>query len=262
MRPRGFTIIELMIVIVLIAIIVTGAAMGMGALTGGKLQSSAWMIVSASRYAYSRAVSRGTTVRMVLDFDARTVQLQETSGRVVLNRDDETGVGLNREEFEDEYKADGSVEEHGMEDRLKDIGPSITGQSLSDGTSPTTFTDPFLASMQSGFAGSGNTRYRGPRFEVIEGRRGEARTLPGDVGFSRVYSEHAPAPIEGGGKNAFVYYFPGGTSELTYIQLSDFDDDRPQIATVVIHPLTGAATVFHEEKEPDGLMSELQEAER
>ena len=97
---HGVTLIEIMVVILIIA----GATIGVFALSNPSttnLRSSTWTLVSASRYAYSRAVTQGLTVRIVLDFDKRTIQLQETDGRVVLNREDETGTGLHREGVDD-----------------------------------------------------------------------------------------------------------------------------------------------------------------
>ncbi|MBN2343875.1 MAG: prepilin-type N-terminal cleavage/methylation domain-containing protein [Deltaproteobacteria bacterium] len=269
MNRRGFTLMEIMIVIVIIGIVVTGAAFGFGATSKAKLKSAAWSIVSASKYAYSRAVSKGVTVRMVLDFEGRSIQLQETSGRVVLNRDDETGVGLNREDSEDEYMADGSIEEGDMKDKLRNIGPKFptpqsTGSSGDGGIAPLPVTDPFLQNLIGGNGleqvTTGVPMYKGPRFMTIDGNQGKKRTFGGDVGFLQVFSPHSPNVIDKG--FAFVYYFPGGTTEHTYIQISDFDDEASEISTVVIHPLNGRAIIHHEELEPLEDLSELQEGER
>ncbi|MBN2802873.1 MAG: prepilin-type N-terminal cleavage/methylation domain-containing protein [Deltaproteobacteria bacterium] len=266
---RGFTIMEIMIVIIIVAVAVTGVALSMGASKSANLHSSSWMLVSAVKYAYSRAVSSGSTVRIVLDFSENTIQLQETFGRVVLNRDDETGVGLNREKYEDEYKADGSVEEHSLSDKMKNIGPVVTGQSVSSGTGDVTgslagemaISDPFLKSLQDGMAGAGIPHYKGPRFEVIEGSRGEKRPLKKDIRFLKVFSPHAPEPIEEG--FAFIYFFPTGMTEHTYIQLTDSDEDDPHVKTVIISPLSGRTVIHHEAVEPDMEdLSDVQEGEQ
>lgn len=269
MNRRGFTLMEIMVVLVIIGIVVTGAALGFGATTKAKLKSASWMLVSASKYAYSRAVSQGVTVRMVLDFEKRTIQLQETNGRVVLNRQDETGVGLNRKDSNDEYLPDGSVKEGDIEDKLRNIGPkfpsSTTTGSQQDGImAPLPVTDTFLQNLIGGngldSSTSGVPKYKGPRFSTIEGNQGKTRNFEGDVGFLKVFSPHSPTVIDEG--FAFVYYFPGGMTEHTFIQLSDFDDDEPEITTVIIHPLNGRAIIRHEEVEPQDDLSELQEGER
>lgn len=267
MTRRGFTLMEIMIVILIIGMVVIGAALGFGATAKAKLKSAAWMLVSASKYAYSRSVSKGTTVRMVLDFENRTIQLQETTGRVVLNRADETGIGLNREDLEDEFLPDGSVKEGDFKDKLRNIGPNVRQDTPSnaDGTvEPLPITDVFLKNLigetSGGAIALGRPGYRGPRFVVVEGNQGKKRKFEGDVGFSKIFSPHSPTTIESG--FGFVYFFPGGMTEHTFIQLSDFDDDKPEITTVVIHPLNGRAIIHHEELEPEGDLSQLQEGER
>ena len=278
--------IELVIVILIIASAVTAVALGVGSTSRAKLQSSAWTIAAASRYAYSRAVTQGVTVRMVLDFEKSTVQLQETTGRVVLNRDDETGSGLHREGVEDMYLADGGVVERAESISLDDIGkgPSLFGgelqsgdlSSFSSGSTANPFgdmisgigmgrlTDPFLASMQGGPDGeivsvSGNPAgYTGPRFMPIEGSRGEARELEGDAVFYKVYTPHEPTVREEG--TAFVYFFPGGVTEHAIIEVSDGEDD-PKVYSVEIHPLSGRAEILNFELEPEEELDDLMEAE-
>lgn len=282
---EGFTLIELVIVILIMAGAVTAVAIGIGSTSKAKLQSSAWTLAAATRYAYSRAVTQGVTVRMVLDFDRRTVQLQETTGRVVLNREDETGSGLHREGVEDMYKADGGVVDRAESISLDDIGRSsgvfggglesgdLSGFSSGDMSNPFgdmmsgigmgRLTDPFLASMQGGgeLGGAvvGNPMgYTGPRFMPIDGRRGEARELEGSARFHRVYTPHEPEPREEG--QAFVYFFPGGTTEHTIIQVSD-GDDEPKIYSLEIHPLNGRAEIYPFELEPEEELDELMEAD-
>ncbi|MBN2524828.1 MAG: prepilin-type N-terminal cleavage/methylation domain-containing protein [Deltaproteobacteria bacterium] len=281
MHRRGFTLMEIMVVLVIIGIVATGAALGFGATTKSQLRSATWMVVSASKYAYSRAVSRGVTVRMVLDFEERSIQLQEASGRVVLNREDETGVGLNRKDSEDVYKADGSVEENSLRDRLQRIGPKVSsgtsgtssggdgGATGEGGMASFPVTDVFLKNLLGGTglgdssganSGKGWSGYKGPRFAEIDGNQGKKRIFAGKVGYLQVFSPHTPNVIDKG--FAFVYYFPGGTTEHTYIQMSDNDEDEPEIKTVEIHPLNGRAIVHHAEVEPVGDLDDVQEGER
>jgi type II secretory pathway pseudopilin PulG len=260
---------ELMVVIVIIGIVATGAAMGLGATKKAKLRSATWAIVSASKYAFSRAVSRGVNVRMVLDFDGRSVQLQEAAGRLVLNREDETGVGLNRKDSGDVYQADGTVEQTDLKDRLRNIGPKVSGGKTESGDSVVSsfpVTDVFLKNLMSGTGpgtgspSGGQTHYQGPRFATIDGNQGKKIQFGGDVGFYQVYSPHSPAVIDKG--FAFVYYFAGGTTEHTYVQISDYDDEDATINTVEIHPLNGHAVVHHEEISPEGDLEEMQEGDR
>ena len=279
---HGFTLIEIVVVILIIAVAMTGVALALGNTSRTSLRSSTWTLVSASRYAYSRAVTQGVTVRIVLDFDKRTIQLQETDGRVVLNREDETGTGLHREGVDEAPYPDAEDGEESVEappatvsQGMGSTGGGIFGMGLdsSDSMDPMgdmmsgvgmgQLTDPFLASMQGleegGLLRGNPAGYRGPKFAALEGKSGEPRDLEGDTVFQRVYTPHEPSPREDG--RAYVYFFPGGTTEHTIIQLSDNDEDDPMVFSVEIHPLNGRAVVHSFEFEPEEELDDLQEAD-
>ena len=279
------TLIEVMVVIVIAALAMTGIALGAGAVTRADLRSSATTLVAASRFAYSRAVTQGLTTRVVLDFKAKTIQVQETTGRVVLQRDDETGSGLHRADapgMDPDAGADdiaapvmmqtGSLDQAGgaigaIGDRMSagdmtSSGGGLLG-GLLGGMSSGQITDPFLAAMAQGASGDvtgGKAGYRGPKFQPAEGDSGEPRELEGSSGFLRVFSPHEPRPREDG--KAYIYYFPGGVAEHTIVQLTDGDEEEPHVYSVEIHPLSGRAQVHDFELEPPEDLDALQEAEQ
>src|SRR5689334_22817821 len=92
---KGFTLIEVLVVITLIALLATGATFAIGAVTRAKLRSSSMHVAAAARFAYGRAVVRGRTVRLALDLDGGTLAIEEAEGRVTLARpsDDEDEEG-------------------------------------------------------------------------------------------------------------------------------------------------------------------------
>jgi general secretion pathway protein H len=279
------TLIEVMIVVVIVALAMTGMALGVGAITRADLRSSASTLVSASHFAYSRAVTQGLTTRLVLDFRARTIQIQETTGRVVLQRDDESGSGLHREDapgLDPDAGADdipapqmmptASLDEAGgtlgaVSDQMS-AGAMTSGggdvlSSLMGGMSSGEITDPFLAAMAQGASGDvtgGSAGYRGPKFEPAEGSSGEPRDLAGDTAFLKVFTPHERSPREDG--KAYIYYFPGGVAEHTIVQLTDGDEEDPHVYSVEIHPLSGRAEIHDFELEPEEQLDDLQEAEQ
>ncbi|MDJ0763746.1 MAG: prepilin-type N-terminal cleavage/methylation domain-containing protein [Myxococcota bacterium] len=286
----GFSLIEVLVVTIIAAVAVTGVALSLGAMSQSRLRSSCWMIVAAARYAYSHSVTRGMTTRLVMDFEDKTIHLEETSGRVVLNREDETGEGLRRED-EALFDPDGGPKGRGLLDFQMNssafgtssstggagglqqgmgigaglgMGLGMGGQgegqegdmfSMMANFTSGALSDPFLASMQRGLSG-GSLGYRKPKFSPLGGRRGEKRSLEGDTTFVTVFTPHAPKPQEEG--RAFVYFFPGGMTEHAIIQVSDGDE---RIYSVEIHPMTGRAVIHNEPIEPDGELDDLQEAE-
>jgi len=284
-RQSGLTLIEVMVVTVIVALAMTGVALGVGAITRADLRSSATTLVAASRFAYSRAVTQGLTMRIVLDFSARTIQVQETTGRVVLQRDDESGSGLHRADapgLDPDAGADdipapqmmptASLDEAGgalgaVGDQMS-AGEMTSGggdilSSLMGGMSSGEITDPFLAAMAQGASGDvtgGTAGYRGPQFVPAEGTSGEPRDLAGETGFLKVFSPHERKPREDG--KAYIYYFPGGVAEHTIIQLTDGDEEEPHVYSVEIHPLSGRAEIHDFELEPEENLDDLQEAEQ
>ncbi|HUT78105.1 MAG TPA: prepilin-type N-terminal cleavage/methylation domain-containing protein [Polyangia bacterium] len=274
----GFSLIEMMIVVVIIGLAMGVVALGVGATSQARLRSSCWTLATAARYAYSRAVTQGTTVRIVLDFGKRSLWLEETAGRVVLSRDDESGSGLQREGLE--YLGDGGVENASLSTRMDMIGAGIGEIGGSGGVADALggmagsgggdmlggmmqglmgggVTDPFLAAMQgTGGALSGSPAgYRGARFERLTGRAGEVRELEGGTAFVKAYTPHEPQPRDEG--RAYIYFFPGGTTEHSVIQLTDGDE---RVYAVEVHPLNGRAIIHRFGFEPEGDLDELQEA--
>ncbi len=286
MKPRsqqGFTLIEMIVVVIIIALIMTGVGLSIGATDRVKLRSSCYKLASAIKYAYSHSVTQGVTTRLVMDFENRTIRLEETSGRVVLNRADETGEGLRRED-EELFDPDAGPEGATMLDsRMGNssfgspspmggsgmgmgmgggmgmgLGGDDSGMGMSnfmDNVTGGHLSDPFLSSMQHGMIGD-PAGYRRPTFKPISGPRGKVRELEGDTQYLIVFTPHAPIPQEDG--RAYIYFFPGGVTEHSIVQLSDGDE---RIYSIEVHPITGRTIIHNEAVEPDGDLDDLQEAE-
>jgi hypothetical protein len=73
-----------LLVIAIIAVVVTGATFGLGAVTRTRLRSSAFRVASAARFAYNRSLTHGTTTRLRFDLDANTMAVEETETPVTL----------------------------------------------------------------------------------------------------------------------------------------------------------------------------------
>src|SRR5262245_9550717 len=84
----GMTLIEIMVVVVIVAVAATGVSMGLGALTRTSLRSACVHMSSLARYAYHRALTQGTTVRLQMDMESGNFSLTEAHGRVTLVRSD------------------------------------------------------------------------------------------------------------------------------------------------------------------------------
>ena len=58
-RREGMTLVEILVVVVIIALIAGGITYSVSAITRSNLRSASMRVISSSRYAYSRAASRG-----------------------------------------------------------------------------------------------------------------------------------------------------------------------------------------------------------
>src|SRR5262249_21799177 len=77
-RTRGFTLIELMLVMALLAVVLAVSAPSLSKFFKGRtLDSEARRFVSLTRYGQSRAVSEGVPMMLWIDPKERTYGLQE-----------------------------------------------------------------------------------------------------------------------------------------------------------------------------------------
>ncbi|HEX5660288.1 MAG TPA: prepilin-type N-terminal cleavage/methylation domain-containing protein [Polyangiales bacterium] len=234
---EGVTIIEMMVVVVIIAIGASAASYGLGALSKTSLQSACVRIASLSRYAYHRALTQSTTVRVTFDLDNDTYAVSEAHGRVTLVRSD----AKMRED------ADRAAEED------KDRNPEDRAP-VDDGSGAGI--DPWEAAKQKVEKPDVLTLPPSP-FSPISSASGKPverfKTQPiGDgVGIAKLIVAHEAKPkVEG---KVDLFYFSNGQTQHAVVQLHDRDNI---IYSVEIHPLTGRGTIRNTPYEPETLMDD------
>jgi general secretion pathway protein H len=224
-RPTraGLTLIEIMVVIVIVALGASAASMGIGALSKTHLRSACVRLLAVSRYAYHRALTNGTTVRLTLDLQEGTMELSEAEGRVSLVRSDAPlRVEAEREDGVDPGAA---------------VDPWAVARARLDRPD-------VLIMPPSPFS-----PIRTPSGKVMD--RFKKRPVGEDIRIVRVVVAHEAAPREEGQTDLF--FFPSGMTQHAVIQLADRSDT---IYSVEIHPLTGRGTVHNVPYEPDVLFDD------
>ncbi len=202
---RGLTLIEIVIAVALIAILSGSLLFGKNMLVGSRVKSAATLIVSSVRYGLTRANATGRPARLVIDLDKKQLSIEEASTSLML-----------REKSTDQ-----------------------TG-----GADPATAAEN-KARVESEKIIEGPHAPR-PRFSKLAGVHGaveelaNGRALGDGVEIVRVRTEHDDEVINEG--RAYIYFWPGGTTERAIVQLKKKGDKEPSL-TVVLSPLTGRAKV-------------------
>lgn len=201
---RGLTLVEVLIVVALIAMLTGSILFGSGMFASNRERAAATLIVTGVRLGLTRANATGKPVRMVFDLANSRVRLEETNGKMLLDKKDE-GAGAGAEpasEAEREAKAEA--------DRILD-GPKAPRPQ-------------FKAVKQFGSDGD---------------HPGDGRSLGRGISFRSVQTGHDDAPRKEG--RAYLYFWPGGGTERASIQLQSSPDDKG--ITVLVSPLTGRAKI-------------------
>jgi general secretion pathway protein H len=196
--------VELLIVVALIAVLGGSVMMGPGLLEGSRLKSAATMVVSGVRVGLARASTTGRPTRLAFDLDAGRISLEEASSSVVLREHTKDSSSGAAPATELEKKA------HAESDRILE-GPH----------SPRPSFKPI------------------PGFNSSDGDKGLARSLGSGVEIISVQTDHDDEPRTTG--RAYLYFFPGGTTERASVQLKRRGDDTGM--TITVSGLTGRAKV-------------------
>jgi general secretion pathway protein H len=199
---RGFTLIEILLVVGLMAIMSAVIVSGSGALSGTRMRSAAALIMSSVRMAMTRANSVGRPVRLVFDIEAGRLMLEETRGRMLRVQNHEEGAKAGAQ-------AATEAEQEAAE-YAKEIvqGPRAPQATFS----------PVAAFADGEDAAAG-------------------RELGKDIRFLQVQTEHDTEPrVEG---RAYLYFWPGGGTERAAIQITRPGDHDG--LTVLVSALTGRA---------------------
>jgi general secretion pathway protein H len=225
---RGLTLFEVLIAVALIAVLSGSLLFGKNMLVGSRVKSAATLIVSASRFALTRANSSGKPTRLVIDLDKKELSIEESSSSLML--------------------------------REKTKGKDQTGGAEA------------VTAAETKARAEAERIIEGPhapraRFSKLSGARGAiedlaaGRKLGDGVEIVSVRTEHDEESVTEG--RAYVYFWPGGTTERAVIQLKKAGDKEATLS-VVLSPLTGRAKIEKGEveyPEPRGFDDEITERE-
>jgi prepilin-type N-terminal cleavage/methylation domain-containing protein len=220
---EGMTLIEIIVVTVIVALAMSGVSFSIGALTRTNLKGGAGKVGAAMRYAYNRAITQGTIVRVHFAVPGGTFSVEEAHSGVVITRSKDKNDKTN-------------LDEKGR--RIDSVDPwAAAQQRLSHPDKPSVGASPFSALTTED--GEVLKRYQ----NVSVGR---------GVQIIRLLVPHEPEPVTKG--EGSVHFFPGGHTERAVVQLGD---GRGGVYSVEVHPLTGRVKIHGEAYEPKDLLDEI-----
>ena len=199
------TLVEVLLVLAIVGVASALGILGTGVADSARLRRSSVLIASAVRVAYGHANATSKVVRLVFNFEQRTVAIEESSGQLWLAKNERTGGA----------QAATEAERRGLEEAEAILkGPRAPRPS-------------FRPVKAFGFS-------------VDKGLTGKA--LERNIRFSQIETSHQDEVIKS--DQAYLYFWPGGQTERASITLSvggsTLDAD---LVTVLISPLTGKADI-------------------
>lgn len=90
---RGFTLLEMMIVVLIAGLMMSSAVVGFSATRRGRLRSGAARVAAAMRFAYVHALTTGRATRLVFRVGGNEVWLEDTEDAHVLDPNDPLRAG-------------------------------------------------------------------------------------------------------------------------------------------------------------------------
>ena len=236
-RPsHGFTLIEVMVAMMVVALIATIGVKGFRTLTKGNLREGSAHMAGAIRFLFDRASITGKYHRLVIDLN---------EGRYWAEVSDDRFYAPNQAESEPERQkreakeAAGDEEERKRQEKQQLLygGGSSSSSSSSSGSSSSSFD---MSKLE-----VGEFRPRRARFAAFKETTLKPVTLK-KVRIKSVYTPRMTDPVTSG--RVYLYFYPLGQTEPAVITLTDASSGS--VFSLVVHPITGKVRIYNVEVKP------------
>jgi general secretion pathway protein H len=208
-KKAGFTLIELVIVVALLALVVTIVVPSIVNIIGANLRATVAEVAGAIRFTYDLAARKNVPFRLVFDLDEQAYWVESSSEKYLFDRE-KTGVSEGRLSEEAEQE-----KERGRSRRFINRGYIEGGEMWQPKGKPS--------------------------FSDFVGRYTKKKSLPEDIVFLDVWVAHQNDRVTAG--RAYLYCFPTGMTERAVIHIGDDTEDT---YTLVVKALTGLVKIHPE----------------
>ena len=234
-RPsQGFTLIEVMVALMIVALIATIGVKGFRTVSKSSLREGSSHLSGAIRFLFDRASITGKYHRLVIDLN---------EGRYWAEVSDDRFYAPNQAESESdrqkrEAKEDAAEEE---ERKRQERQQMLYGQSGASSSSSTS------SSFDMSKMEVGEYRPRRARFAAFKETALKPVTLKKDVRIKSVYTPRMTDPVTAG--RVYLYFYPLGQTEPAIITLTDKLGES--VFSLVVHPITGRVKIYNVEVKPN-----------
>ncbi len=232
-NPRGgFTLIEVMVAIMVVALIATIGVKGFRSVTKSNLREATAHFSGAIRYMFDRASITGKYQRLVIDLNEGQYWAEQSDDKFYAPNQAET-VSEQRKREEKEAAAD--EDERKRQEKQRELYSSGSSSSSSAATS-------FDMSKLE----VGDFHPKRARFAAFK----ETALKPVKLKKLRIRSVYTPRlaePVTSG--RAYLYFYPLGQTEPAIITLTD--ESGESVYSLVVHPITGRVRIYNQEIRPN-----------
>ncbi len=230
----GFTLIEIIVVLAIVALITSLGVKGFRSLARSDLRASATNLAGAMRFLFDRASTTGKVHRLVFDFENGRYWAEQSDDRFFIPRDAESPEAARRRE---EMEAQEDEERRKKEEER---AAALAAQADNSGSSSGSSSSFDLSKLE-----IGEFKPRRARVAAFKEVALKPVTLKKAV-FRSVYTPRLTEAVTSG--RAYMYFFPLGQTEPAIVTLSDPSGET--VFSLVAHPITGRVKVYNQEVKP------------
>ena len=234
-RSQGFTLIEVMVALMVVALIATIGVKGFRTVTKGNLREGSAHMAGAIRFLFDRASITGKYHRLVIDLNEGRYWAEVSDDRFYApNQAESEPERQKREEKEDAAEE----EERKRQERQQMLYGNNSSSSSSSSASSSSFD---MSKME-----VGEFRPRRARFAAFKETALKPVTLK-KVRIKSVYTPRMTDPVTAG--RVYLYFYPLGQTEPAVITLTD--ESGESVFSLVVHPITGRVKIYNVEVKPN-----------
>ncbi|HLK89903.1 MAG TPA: prepilin-type N-terminal cleavage/methylation domain-containing protein [Polyangia bacterium] len=237
-RAEGFTLIEVVIVLLVVALVSTLGVRGVRSLARSNLREGASHMSGAIRFLFDRASVTGKYHRLVIDISDGKYWAEVSDDKFYAPNQAESELDRKKREDKEAAQDEEARKKKEKNDMLYGGGSSSSGL-FSTYNSATSSFDMSKLDV-------GEFRPKRPRFAAFK----ETALKPVKLGKVRIKSFYTPRmtdPVTAG--RVYLYFYPLGQTEPAVITLTD--ESGQNVYSLVVHPITGRVRIYSQEVQPN-----------